>query len=343
MMLITLELLVVVYVAWVAWRIMRNRFLLNLLLGVSAAIGLGVAWAGGKVVVGLGKPVVDNPLLLHLLAASLASVIFFVVVYFLGRTVRKRAMRDRDQPVPAAGRALNLLLVALLLVGVIALIDFMVAVADYSELGSRVRERSLYLKFFLAPGESAHALPGERLTPGGDVLWTEEASLVEIMDKQAQFLQSLHSGFSSSTDALARKIGTQAVIDQVEALQFVLNLPAHDSAWLVTNTPQIEALLSNQHLQRVMSDPEILDKVIAAGEGSVSAIYDLSKNEELRALLEDPAIAEGIRGLDLQQMKERVLQHRQETSLTPSAKGRDATPYLLFPVPSHRVTFSDKV
>jgi hypothetical protein len=314
MMLVILEVLVVVYVAWVAWRIMCNPFLLNLLHGVSAAIGLGVAWAVGKVVVRLGKPAVDNPLLLHLLAAVLASVAFLVVVYLLGRALRKREMRGRVKLVPTAGRALNLLLVALLLVGVIVLIDFMVALADYSELGNRVRERSLYLKFFLAPGKSAHALRGDRLTPGSDGLWSEAESLVEIMDKQAQFLQSLHSGFSSSTDALARRIGTQALIDQVEALQFVLNLPAHDSAWLVTSTPQIEALLSNQHLQRVMSDPEILDKVIAAGEGSVSAIYDLSKNGEIRALLEDPAIATGIRGLDLPQMKESVLQHRHDTS-----------------------------
>jgi hypothetical protein len=145
----------------------------------------------------------------------------------------------------------------------------------------------------------------------------EDASLVEIIDKQAQFLQSLHSGFSSSTDALARKLGTQAVIEQVEGLQFVLNLPAPDSAWLVTSTPQIAALLSNEHLQRVMSNPELLDKVIAAGEGSVRAIYDLSKNEEIRALLEDPAIAAGIRGLDLQQMKERVLQHRHSAMVGP--------------------------
>lgn len=310
MMLVILEVSLVVYVAWLAWRIVRNPFLLNLLHGGASVIGLGAAWAVGAVVVGLGKLVVDNPLLLHLLATVLASVAFLVVIHLLGHALRKRKMGDRVTLAPAAGRALNLLLVALFFVGVIALTDFMVALADYSEWGSLIRERSLYLKFFLAPEKSAHALTGDRHTPDSDALWPEEASLVEVMDKQAQFLQSLHSGFSSTTDALSRQLGTQALLEQVEGLQFILNLPAHDSAWLVSSTPQIEALLSNQHLERVMSDPEILDKVIAAGEGAVGAIYDLSKNEAIQALLADPAIAAGIRDLDLKQMKERVLQHR---------------------------------
>ena len=311
LMLLIIEVVMAVYLGCVIWRILRNSFLYNLFTAATLVIGWGVALTAGKLAVWLLKPIPANPLIMMLALVALTSFSFLGTVAILRSSGPLQKLRaKRRLVIRGLGTTLNLLLVVLLLAAVIGLLDFMVSLASLTALQPEIRERSLYLKRFLpAQAAPSDAGAGTRLPQQNAASQTAAPThvpLQDVMARQANFFESLREGVTASRESLARRLGTQEMLEQVRALQALLNLSPDDSAWLVESTPELQAFTENARLQAVLRDDHVLDLIIAAGEGSASAIYELSKNRAIRELFSDPAIIHGIKALDLARLEQRV-------------------------------------
>lgn len=310
-MLLIIEVVVAGYLGCVIWRILRNPFLYNLCTVASLLIGWGAAWAAGRLAIRLLKPILANPLIMMLALVALTSFTFLGTVALLRRSGPLQRLRTkRHLLIRGLGTTLNLLLVALLLAAVIGLLDFMVSLASLTALEPEIRERSLYLKRFLpaqaAPSDAEAGTPLPQQNAASDTAAPSQLPLQDVMARQANFFESLREGVKGAKQSLARKLGAQEVLEQARALQALLNLSQDDSAWLVENTPELQAVTQNARLQAVLYDDHILDLIIRVGEGSPSAIYELSENRAIRELFSDPAIIHSIKALDLTRLQQRA-------------------------------------
>jgi hypothetical protein len=310
-MLLIIEVVVAGYLGCVIWRILRNPFLYNLCTAATLLIGWGAAWTAGRLAVRLLKPILANPLIMILALVALTSFAFLSTVALLRRSGPLQRLRTkRHLLIRGLGTTLNLLLVALLLAAVIGLLDFMVSLASLTALEPEIRERSLYLKRFLpaqaVPADAEAGTPLPQQNAASDTAAPTHVPLQDVMARQANFFESLREGVTGAKQSLARKLGTEEVLEQARALQALLNLSQDDSAWLVENTPELQAVTENARLQAVLCDDHILDLIIRAGEGSASAIYELSENRAIRELFSDPAIIHSIKALDLPRLQQRA-------------------------------------
>lgn len=309
MRLYAVEVLLLLWLAWTTWRIMRNPFRLNVLkMGV---IGLGFAAAA----------LVDQPLsrLLSLTFTNfmtgltlllLCSIgVYFAVVRVLTRRIN--ALRFMQEPIRARtiqGRLLNTILIMLVFIGVAGLTDFLTGLAAMGPLAPDIREHSLFLHYFL-PVESTPARPviiQSDTTSNG-------SSLTKTMDEQAHFLSALRGGITSSREALAQSLGTKAITEQIRCLAVLLNLPHEDTLWLIDNTPELKRLVDNPHLLAVMNNEAIIDQIIDAGQGSLPALYKLGDEPTIKALFDDPDIAASIKTISLPALQQAADRHREAT------------------------------
>ena len=310
---VVLEVVVAGGAALMIWRLLRTPFLYNLCAGLALLVGWGVAWAVGLLGEALLKPVLKNPLIMVLTVFALTCVAFAGAVTIVRRTLKPRK-RPTGRPLlkRGTGAVLNLLLVGLLLAALIGFLDFMVSLASLSDLEPEIRERSLYLTLFLpkptGPGAARSGTPAPRQRPADeDAASANNAPLRDVMSRQERFFDSLQEGFALSKTSLARKLGTQQAIEQLQALQFLLDLSPDDTAWLVESTPELRALTQNERLLAVLRDEHLLTLVTRVGQGSASAIYDLSEHAAVQELLTDPAIIHAIKALDLPRLQQRVV------------------------------------
>jgi len=309
-MLIAAEVLILLYIGWITVRIMRNDFTANLLRIFAIILGCVGATFASVAAGWCTRSISSNFMLEFIVSAFFAVAAYFVIVHIavkkLDRWRDRRGTEDKAwRLLPRVlGRPLNGFLVILLLCSVILILDLLVGLADLSPLSDRVRDRTLYLRYLLPLRDSQGQLATG--TAGDD-------QLHDVMDRQAKFLSSLHSGFLRSKISVADELGTQAAVRDVVCLVELLNLPANEIDWVIKSTPELRALTDNKQLLKVMNDDQVMDLIIRVSEGSLKAVYQLGDQECIRVLLEDEEVKNAVTAINLQALRDKVSRHRRET------------------------------
>ena len=301
-MLIAVEIFFLACVIVSVWRIMRNSFYINLLLILTLAAAAAAAYLVGSFAWAFFQQLPLNVLVAASLSAALSMVAYLIVAHFLNNLVRLRfdqAGRWKRQS-GWFGRFGNLLLSAVLVTSLMLIVSFLVELACASHLANSVTEQTLLLRYLVPPQEKTHH----------DASESDEQALADVMDEQTRFLKSFKSGIQRSKNKLAETVGTPNLVQQTRSLVTLLNLPPEDSAWLIENTPELTVLQSNASVRAVMENDEVLDLIIQAGNGSMSAVYRLSEHRAIIDLGNDRALAEALKVVDLVKLEALASAHR---------------------------------
>ena len=303
-MLIALEILLLAYVAFRVWRIMRNTFRLNVLLVGAFLVAAAAAYLVGWLSSILMRSATANILIGVGVSAAFSTVAYILLFFFLGRLAKRKVGDEvngdgKRRGAILCGRSGNLLLSALLVVTVVLVLDLLVGIASVSDLADIVADRTLLIR---------HLLP--QPLQDTDRKETDEEDLAEIMDRQAEFMESFRTGFQASKEKLAEKVGTLGAVQQARSLVTLLNLPPEDSAWLIANTPELKSLQDNANVRAILENDEVIDLVIEVGEGSMGAVYRLSEHPALKNLVEDKQIIGAMKRLDLVDLEKRAHSHQ---------------------------------
>ena len=301
-MLIALEILFLACVIVSVWRIMRNTFYINLLLILTLTAAAAAAYLVGLFAWAFFKQLPLNVLVAVSLSAALSMVVYLIVAHFLKDLVRLRFDQAgcRKRQSGWVGRFGNLLLSAVLVTSLMLIVSFLVELASASHLADTVTEQTLLLRYLVPPQEKTHH----------DASESDEQALADVMDEQTRFLKSFKSGIQRSKNKLAETVGTPNLVQQTRSLVTLLNLPPEDSAWLIEHTPELTVLQSNASVRAVMENDEVLDLIIQAGNGSISAVYRLSEHRAIIDLGNDRELAEALKVVDLVKLEALANAHR---------------------------------
>lgn len=309
-----IELIILAYVCSISWKMLRNTFLTNIFRMLSISVGVLCSYGAHFITTHVLSPLITNVIMCFVIICVLDVAVFLLVDrlvfrWLKGREERRKKPGSMRRVVSGlVGKGLNIGLLAVFLTGVAAVLIFMVNLTGFLPIQDVIRERSLLLKYFLLPPEAFDEESSARHedTPSE----TRDASLEETIDVQARFLSNLRRGLAKARDTVADKTGTKAVLTHVACLVEILDLPAHETMWLVESTPELAMLKENVLLLRIIEDDRLMDLIAQAGGGSMQAIYQIGDEPAIQALTEDETIMVAVRQLDLIEMRRKLRKHR---------------------------------
>lgn len=309
-MLYLIEILILLVLGYMVWRIFRLGFARDLLnLGIYCTGGV-LAMLGFHLTNAL-LPFCTSNLVVRTFGGLLVMLTAYsVIVWYLRRRNRSDdaptvvSIKKRLQ-LPRWGERLACGLMSLVLVAVCALmVLFLVTISSANpSWGHAIATRSLYLRY-LAPWRAPDVLPPVASGRRPD-------QLDEVVAAQSGLLNHMRQRWTSARDSIANSTGTTAVFEQLEALREIVNLQREEQAWLAERNPVLKRLLNHPRLMDILRDDRLLDLIERVGNGSATALYALGDEPAVRAFIEDQEVQHVVKSIDLLELRRQVQQRRQ--------------------------------
>lgn len=323
-----IEILILSYLGFLSWQILKKKFASHLLTAGAILVGI---LGSTLVFTGLGRilpELVDNFVVVLLIDVMLGVGAYVLIVHLLKRRIRRNdeALVKRWEQKLALPRWLDRALCGVLLALVWGLafvvVEFLVSLVSLTPTGATIAERTMALRFLIPSSPQPQTGPAKAELPQG---WDThpdsdpverpadaEKSLEALTDEQSRFLSSLRTVFDASRDYLAEKTGSREVRRRIEALQAIVNLSDAEKHWLVETTPSLKRLLTHPSLVAIMENEEVLRLVEQVAQGSIPAIYKLGGDAAIKKLLNDQDVAQVIADVDLLELERRIQARREQ-------------------------------
>jgi len=123
---------------------------------------------------------------------------------------------------------------------------------------------------------------------------------------QGRLFGGVASGIRNTKDYLSEITGSKALLTRIAIAKELSELSEVDRVWLIDNNKALSAIVNNKSLEGVMSNGDLLSKIIKASQGDIEMISVLMTNKDLEKLFEDKEMAAAIAEIDLLKLREQI-------------------------------------
>jgi hypothetical protein len=119
-------------------------------------------------------------------------------------------------------------------------------------------------------------------------------------------LGPLENSWSRSRDFVADQTGVTGVVERLDALQALVDMPDYQRQWLAANDPALSSLIHSASLRAIFDDPQLVEALLQASQGSLTDLAKFLDHPKVTALADDEELRAAVRELDLLELQRRV-------------------------------------
>lgn len=216
-----------------------------------------------------------------------ATVAGFVTLFILGFFLKPGADGDdekRSLPNKLFQRMGNLLLIALLWISAAVMIDLAATAIENTSMRASVYDNTIVLRRFMDWHQTTAAESDTDSNP--------------LLDKLQETREWLYD-----------KAGFGGLLDQVDAISQIQQMPAEQRTALLNQDENLQRILENPDMLKVVHSHEIRELIQKAGTGDGASLMKLSQHPDINKLFSDPQLYKLIMSInpkELMQQKEQL-------------------------------------
>lgn len=252
--------------------IWKRSFTHNLKLIAFRIVRLLASYAAGyfafKYMMSDGKgPIISG------LAATAAGFLTLFILGFVLRPGQDGDDEKRSLINKLFQRAGNLILIALLWISAAVLVDLAATAIENTAMRASVYENSFVLRRFMDWHETTTAESDMQSNP--------------LLDKLQQTREWLYD-----------KAGFGHLLEQVDAISQIQQLEPEQRTALMNQDENLQKLMENPDMLKVVHNPEIRELIQKAGAGDAAALMKLSQHPDINKLFSDPELYKTIMSIN---------------------------------------------